>query len=526
MRAPARHVVHPRRFARLLPRPGALRRPRGRGARLHRPHHPDRGRRAPARLVGPHAKDARARPRPVLPRQRRQRVTSARARPGLDRRRPRRPSPRLPRLRPQHGPAGRGRAGSGRARGPGRAGGGRTGGRRAPRLHGGVAGGRDRAPARPGGGAPRLRAAVHVHQPARRGAPALSGRAVRAGRGCLSQPGEDRPPARAGLDPARRGRRDRSRGARGGPVRGRPGAAAFARRPRSGTQRPRVSDGSLLRDRGGGLAAVTAVDRVIAVGAFVVLTGVALAFPPRPFGDAPEYLLMAESWAAHGSPELRPGDVEALRRRAAASGIAVSPDDALGNYFEGRDGRFYCYHFSFYPLLTLPARLALRAVGGDVLEAGPLTNAIALGGAIAAVLLLVPAGTWARRAAAALLLSSPALGFLLWPHPEVLSFAMATLALVAGSRGASGVATLCAAIASIQNPPLALLAVFQALPPGLADSPGPWSRGRGWLTHLAAGLALASPLFFLTQFSTPNLAAYETAGAHAMGIGKALSLMF
>ena len=36
--------------------------------------------------------------------------------------------------------------------------------------------------------------------------------------------------------------------------------------------------------------------------------------------------------------------------------VAVDPDDALGNYFEGRDGRFYCYHFAFYPLLTLPAR--------------------------------------------------------------------------------------------------------------------------------------------------------------------------
>ena len=43
-----------------------------------------------------------------------------------------------------------------------------------------------------------------------------------------------------------------------------------------------------------------------------------------------------------------------------------------------------------------------------MLKAGPLTNAVALGGAIAAVLLLVPAGTGARRAAAALLLSSPA----------------------------------------------------------------------------------------------------------------------
>src|SRR6185369_10317699 len=91
---------------------------------------------------------------------------------------------------------------------------------------------------------------------------------------------------------------------------------------------------------------------------------------------------------------------------------------------------------------------------------------------------------------------------------------------------ASGVATLCAAVASIQNPPLALLAVFEALLPTLARTVVPRSRGRVGALVLAAGLALASPLFFLTQFSTPNLAAYETAGAHAMGIGKALGLMF
>jgi hypothetical protein len=270
---------------------------------------------------------------------------------------------------------------------------------------------------------------------------------------------------------------------------------------------------------------VTAVDRVIAGAALLLLGGLALALPPRPFGDAAEYLLMAESWAAHGSPELRPGDVDALRRHAAEAGLAVDPADALGNYFEGRDGRFYCYHFAFYPLLTLPARMALRAGGADVLKAGPLTNAIVLGAALAALLVLAPAGTWARRAAAALLLTSPVLGFLLWPHPEVLSFAMATLALVAGSRGASGAATLCAALASVQNPPLALLALFEALRPDLIGARERWSRGRMWASALAVLLALASPLFFLAQFSTPNLAAYETAGTHAMGIGKALGLL-
>ncbi|HET6898351.1 MAG TPA: hypothetical protein VFK70_08390, partial [Vicinamibacteria bacterium] len=64
----------------------------------------------------------------------------------------------------------------------------------------------------------------------------------------------------------------------------------------------------------------SAADRWLAAAVGAVLLGLALAAPPRPFGDAVEYLLMAESWAAHGSPELRPGDVDALRRHAAVAG--------------------------------------------------------------------------------------------------------------------------------------------------------------------------------------------------------------
>jgi hypothetical protein len=160
-----------------------------------------------------------------------------------------------------------------------------------------------------------------------------------------------------------------------------------------------------------------------------------------------------------------------------------------------------------------------------VLRAGPLTNALLFGTAIGAVLLFAPGPPLARRAAAALLASSPALGFLLWPHPEVLSFSMATLALVAGARGMGALAVGCAAVASAQNPPLVLLALFEAV------------RGRGGTTGtprarklaaliLAALPALAAPAFYLLEFSTPNLAAYETAGVHALGLGKALGLMF
>ncbi|HUG53560.1 MAG TPA: hypothetical protein VMR21_08160 [Vicinamibacteria bacterium] len=268
------------------------------------------------------------------------------------------------------------------------------------------------------------------------------------------------------------------------------------------------------------------VDLALGALAALVLAAAALAFPPRPFGDAAEYLLMAESWAAHGSPEVRPSDVEALRRRAAASGLAVHPEDALGNYFQGDDRRSYSYHFWAYALSTMPARLALRALGADELRAFPLTNALAFAAAIAAVLVAAPATAFARRAAAALLATSPALGFVLWPHPEVLSFAAATMAVVAGARGATGTAALCAAVASTQNPPLVLLVAFEVCRPLLSGSWPRWTARTWAALGLAALVALASPLFYLALFSTPSMVAGQATGVQPVSIGRALGLLF
>ena len=104
--------------------------------------------------------------------------------------------------------------------------------------------------------------------------------------------------------------------ARAGPVRGRAGAAAVARRARSGAQRPGADDGGVLRDRGGGLAAVTAVDRVIGrAAALLLLVGLALAL------SAPS-LRRRDRVPAHGRVVGRPrqpGGAAGGRGRAATS---------------------------------------------------------------------------------------------------------------------------------------------------------------------------------------------------------------
>ena len=251
----------------------------------------------------------------------------------------------------------------------------------------------------------------------------------------------------------------------------------------------------------------------------------AFAFPPRSFGDAGEYLLITESWFRHGSPALRPADVSALRELGAGRSPAVGVDAALGNYFEARDGRRYCYHFWAYSLLGVPARAALERLGGDPLRALPLTNAALLAGALAAVLLGLPWPPGRRLVLGGLLVLSPALGFLLWPHPETLSFALVSLALVARERGETGRAVLAAALASLQNPPLVVLVGFlwagAAVPALRAGHLRPVGRAT-----LGALPALASPAFFLGWFGVANLSVRPGEALESLSALRAPDLLF
>ncbi len=267
------------------------------------------------------------------------------------------------------------------------------------------------------------------------------------------------------------------------------------------------------------------LDVGLAATAAGVLALLALRSPALVYGDSGEYLLMAEGWARHGSPALRPDDVAALESRMAAAGLPFDRREVLGNYFEGRDGRFYCYHPPWYSLLTLPARGVLALAGGDVLKAGPLTNAVLLAGACASLLLGGVGGATARRLSAALLVTSPVIAFLRWPHPEVFSVALTTVALVALARGAAPAAVACAGIASMQNPPLALLAGALALLQGARAF-----RARAWRSLLPLALGalplLLTPAYFFAEFRTANMAAYETAAVANVSVGKAVDLLF
>ena len=270
------------------------------------------------------------------------------------------------------------------------------------------------------------------------------------------------------------------------------------------------------------IRAVTRLPLALSVAALVLLVAAALRLPLRPHGDAGEYLLMLESWHRHGSPELQPQDRESLRGLLAREGLAIDEDRVLPNYHAGRDGRLYAYHFWAYSLAGVPARRLLEARGLSPLRALPVTNALLFGLALVAVALLPWTGS-RRLALGGLLLLSPALGFLMWPHPEVFTFGLVTLALVLAARGGHAAAVLSAALASLQNPPLVLLVAILWAAAALAA----WrkkSLGKAVLATLAAVPGLLPAAFFQWQFGVFNLSVRPSEAAESLSALRALDL--
>jgi len=191
-----------------------------------------------------------------------------------------------------------------------------------------------------------------------------------------------------------------------------------------------------------------AVFRAFLVAVGLTLVGTMLLARPVVYGDGEEYLLMAESLANHGSPDLRPGDIQSLATRLQGTGAVLAPptDGHPYGYYRARDGRLYSYHFWAYPLACLPVKMALRLLRVNEIKALPLTNAALLLIALHQVLLSSRALSPARRTVlAALVLASPVLWFVHWTHPEVLSSALVVLALIALHEGRWPAATLFAA---------------------------------------------------------------------------------
>jgi hypothetical protein len=271
------------------------------------------------------------------------------------------------------------------------------------------------------------------------------------------------------------------------------------------------------------------------------LVGGAMTRGPVAEGDAGEYLLMLESLARHMTPDMRTGDIQALSLAAVSSGTPLDFTNIYAGYFRASDDRRYCYHFWAYPLVGLPARLALQTLRMDRLKALPITNAILLMLALTAIL-NSPRLTGAARASLfGLTLLSPVAWMVLWPHPEVFTFVGVTLSMLWCQEARYVHAISAAAVASMQNPPLVFLVGglwLDALVAARARCPiggrpaTPWLKGsrsspRTLLSvTLAAAPAMIPPIFYYWKFRTPSLVAREAASWHEVSLQRAGELLF
>ncbi len=262
------------------------------------------------------------------------------------------------------------------------------------------------------------------------------------------------------------------------------------------------------------------IPRLAWLGSLIALLGVALVARPSPQGDALEYLLMTESLARHGTPEVRAGDVLSLGRQEAR--LPLGLNYVYSGFFDDPSGAWYAIHFWAYSLLAVPARALLRSIGLSGLRAFPLTNVLFLMLALHRVLFALPFRPRSRLALFVLLLASPVLFFVRWPHAEAITFACATLALVELHRGSGVAAALWSALASLQSAPLGFLLVLVWLVSVRRDRrPLSIAAVTG-----AAALAGIAPLFYWAHFGTPSLIGREAASARNLSPGRALQLVF
>jgi hypothetical protein len=261
---------------------------------------------------------------------------------------------------------------------------------------------------------------------------------------------------------------------------------------------------------------------IAAAGASLALLAWMLVRTPLAVGDSGDYLLTLEAFANHGTPDVRAQDAATLGETAARWPIRGSFGDVWQQTRGARNGRVYTWHFWTYPLAVLPVKAVLRLLGGNELAAPQIANALFL---VAAAWFVSLAPWLDRRVAAwwaALTVVGPPAWFCVWPHPEVFTFALVTVAIACaiGERWIPAIAAL--AVASTQNPPLAPLAAAVAV---VAAIRPPRTARRVLLAVAALFPALIPTLFYLASFGRPTLMLGESAAFERMSLSKLADLL-
>ena len=252
-------------------------------------------------------------------------------------------------------------------------------------------------------------------------------------------------------------------------------------------------------------------------------------------GDGWEYLVLLDALDRHGSPDVRPGDLDAmfahidmwelLTHPPGISGVRSARDvyaaELPYRFVTAADGRRYTAHFWIYSLVAYPAKLALRAVGGREFNALVVTNAVMFAVALGALLFLGHGSPSQRLALTLLAGATPVVWYLTFTGVEVFCWALVTVALMCLDRRAYAGAALAAAVAATQNPPLALLA---AVPVALALWERRWRSAA--LAALGGSVAAWPIVYYGLHSGLPGMMARTNSDFTLISWSRTTSLLF
>lgn len=184
---------------------------------------------------------------------------------------------------------------------------------------------------------------------------------------------------------------------------------------------------------------------------------------PAIYGDGHEYLGITSSFYNHLSPDLRQEDIIFREDIENRNGIYISERYDFTGYFETTSGRWYSYHFWAYSLLNLPVFTLLHTFSLNELLCFQITNSLILLLSLWAIVLFSQLPTWKKFWLFMLAALNPALFYIPWVHPEIFSYSFVLLSVIFTLNHNLRTAVLMSSIASLQNPPIAVITLFLVL---------------------------------------------------------------
>lgn len=218
-------------------------------------------------------------------------------------------------------------------------------------------------------------------------------------------------------------------------------------------------------------------------------------------GDGANYLLMQQAWL-RGWPSADAALIAQLEQRP-----DLGPNSFLT--MAGADGRTYCLHFWFYPLLSAPFAALISLFGGDPLGAFLIVNLLCAAGA-GVMIARSQALSFGAKALLALSFGATSLNWYgAWAHPEVFTACLLLVAALAFLEKRYLLLSLCAGAAALQNPSAILVLPVAALAALIESFDGrrldfALLLDRAWKIAAGVGVGAIAPLFSLAFIGALN----------------------